>query len=110
MITRESAQDEGRSLYTELTRRLREACAARVTTIMGEWGFSSDEHPHGDRLGRLGSHVPTSTVCIDRPTKMAELWPIVDRVTEEHGIVTSLLVPGYRESTESVRHGFLPAA
>lgn len=96
IYTRETAQVEGRSLYTELTRRLRDAGAAGVTTIRGEWGFSSDEPPHGDKLGRLASHAPTYTVYVDRPARVAELWPLVDRLTAEHGIVT----------LGSVSHGF----
>ena len=71
--------------------------AAGATTILGDWGFSSDEPPHGDKLGRVASHRPTYTVCIDRPERIAELWPIIDELTAEHGIVTSLFVPGYRE-------------
>lgn len=97
VYTRQSAQVNGRALYTELTRRLREAGAAGVTTIRGHWGFSGEERPHGDRLGRLTSHAPTYTTYIDRPGKVAETWPIVDELTAEHGIVTSLLVPAYRE-------------
>ena len=108
IYTRETAQVEGRALYTELTRRLREAGAAGATTIRGEWGFSSDEPPHGDRLGRFASHAPTYTVYIDRPAKVAELWPIVDELTAEHGIVTSLLVPGYRERADGIAAGRLP--
>ena len=97
VYTRQSAQVGGRALYTELTRRLRGAGAAGVTTIRGHWGFSSDEDPHGDTLGRLTSHAPTYTTYVDRPEKIAETWPIVDEVTAEHGVVTSLLVPTYRE-------------
>lgn len=97
VYTRQSAQAGGRALYTELTRRLGRAGAAGVTTIRGHWGFSSDENPHGDRLGRLTSHAPTYTTYVDRPEKIAETWPIVDELTAEHGLVTSLLVPTYRE-------------
>jgi PII-like signaling protein len=97
VYTRQSAQVNGRALHTELTRRLREAGAAGVTTIRGHWGFSSDEPPHGDRFARFASHAPTYTTYIDRPSKVAELWPVVDELTADHGIVTSLLVPAYRE-------------
>ena len=98
VYTRRTAEVNGRALYSELTRRLREAGAAGATTILGDWGFSSDEPPHGDKLGRVASHRPTYTVYIDRPEKVAEVWPLIDEATNEHGIVTSLLVPGYRES------------
>jgi PII-like signaling protein len=97
VYTRQSAQVNGRALYTELTRRLREAGAAGATTIRGHWGFSSDEPPHGDKFARFTSHGPTYTTYIDRPAKVAELWPLIDEVTAEHGIVTSLFVPAYRE-------------
>jgi PII-like signaling protein len=107
IYTRQTAQFEGRTLYTELTRRLRESGAAGVTTIRGEWGFSSDEAPYGDRLGTLASHVPTYTVYIDHAQKVAEVWPLIDEVTAEHGIVTSTFVPGYRERAGETMHGRL---
>ena len=110
MYTRRTAEVHGRPLYSELTRRLREAGAAGATTVLGEWGFSSDEPPHGDKLGRIKSHRPTYTVCIDRPARIAELWPVIDELTAEHGIVTSRFVPGYRERAGTVAHGSLSVA
>lgn len=110
IYTRRSAQVNGRALYSELTRRLREVGAAGVTTILGEWGFSSDEQPYGDRLGRLASHAPSYTVYIDRAHKVAEVWPIVDELTAEHGIVTWMVVPGYRERADDTVHGDLHLA
>ena len=67
VYTRQSARANGGAIYTALTRRLREAGAAGATTLRGEWGFSSDERPFGDRFGTLASHVPTYTVLVDRP-------------------------------------------
>ena len=109
VYTRRSAQVDGHALYSELTRLLRESGGAGATTILGDWGFSSDEPPHGDVFGRVASHRPTYTVYIDRPEKVAELWPIIDRLTAHHGIVTSLLVPGYRERAGEIAHGSLDA-
>jgi PII-like signaling protein len=110
VYTRRAAHANGQPLYAQLTRRLRMAGAAGATTILGEWGFSSDERPHGDRLGVVASHRPTYTVYIDRPEKVAEVWPVVDDVTAEHGIVTSLIVPGYRERAGGTVHGALDGA
>lgn len=110
VYTRRTAEVHGSPLYIELTRRLREAGAAGATTVLGEWGFSSDEPPHGDKLGRVASHRPTYTVCIDRPSRIAELWPVIDELTAEHGIVTSLFVPGYRERAGKTAHGSLRVA
>jgi PII-like signaling protein len=107
VYTRQSARTEGGAIYTVLTRRLREAGAAGVTTVRGEWGFSSDERPFGDRFGTIASHVPTYTILVDRPRKIAEIWPIVDEVTAEHGVVTAAFVPAYRERAGDVEHGRL---
>ena len=71
VYTRQSAHTKGGAIYTVLTRRLRQAGAAGITTLRGEWGFSSDERPFGDRFGTLASHVPTYTVFVDRPSKIA---------------------------------------
>ena len=97
VYTRRAAKVNGRVLHAELTRRLRELGAAGATTILGDWGFSSDEPPHGDKVGTVASHRPTYTIYVDRPEKVAEIWPAIDELTASHGVVTSLLVPGYRE-------------
>lgn len=110
IYTRQSAQVNGRALYTELTRRLREAGAAGVTTVPGHWGFSSDEPPHGDRFARLRSDAATYTTCVDRASKVAELWPVIDDLTSQHGIVTSRFVPAYRERRGPLTHGGLRLA
>lgn len=107
VYTRRTAEVNGRALYSELTRRLREVGAAGATTILGDWGFSSDEQPHGDKLGSVKSHRPTYTVYIDRPEKVTEVWPLIDELTADHGIVTSLLAPGYRERAGETVHGSL---
>jgi PII-like signaling protein len=107
VYTRQSAPARGGALYTVLTRRLREAGAAGITTVRGEWGFSSDERPFGDRFGTIGSHAPTYTIFVDRPRRIAELWPIVDEITAEHGVVTAVLVPAYRERAEQIVRGRL---
>jgi len=110
IYTRRSAQANGRALYTELTRQLREAGAAGVTTILGHWGFLGDEPPHGDRFPWLTTHTPTYTTYIDRPAKVAEVWPIIDDLTARRGLVTSLLVPAYRERRGERVHGGLRLA
>jgi PII-like signaling protein len=107
VYTRQSARVAGGSVCTALTRRLRDAGAAGVTTVRGEWGFSGDEAPSGDRFATLASHVPTYTVFVDRPSRIAEVWPVVDEITAEHGVVTAALVPAYRERAGGAEHGRL---
>lgn len=107
VYTRESAQADGGAIYTTLTRRLREAGAAGVTTVRGEWGFLGDERPFGDRFGTLAGHLPIYTVTVDRPRMIAEIWPLVDEVTARHGVVTAAIVPAYRERAGAIEHGRL---
>jgi PII-like signaling protein len=109
VYARHTAHVEGRTLHTELTRTLRHAAVAGATTIRGEWGFLGDDAPYGDRFG-MASHVPTYTIFIDHPAKIAAVWPLVDELTAEHGVVTSVLVPGYRERTGETIHGRLDLA
>ncbi len=97
LYTRRSARVGGHALYSELTRQLRQLGGAGATTLFGEWGFSSDEPAHGDRFGRLSSHLPSCTICIDRGEKLAELWPLIDELTAEHGILTCKEVLAYQE-------------
>ena len=110
VYTRRIAQVGGRPLHSELVRCLREANAAGATTILGDWGFASDERPYGDRLGRVASHRPTYTVYVDRPAEVARVWPLLDELTAVWGTVESLLVPGYRERSGETVHGSLDAA
>ncbi|MGA9285603.1 MAG: DUF190 domain-containing protein [Solirubrobacteraceae bacterium] len=105
VIVSEAARHGNRSVYLELVRRLRQARAAGATSMRGIWGFHGDHAPHGDRLLALHRHVPVVTEMIDRPERIAELFPIVDELTHDRGLVTSELVrassaytkrPGYR--------------
>ena len=63
--------------------------------------------PFGDRFGTLRSHVPTYTVLVERPRTLARIWPVVDEITAEHGVVTAALVPAYRERARGVEQGRL---
>jgi PII-like signaling protein len=93
IITSEAALHENRSVYLELVRRLRMANAAGATSLRGIWGFHGDHPPHGDRLLSIRRHVPIVTETIDTPGHIAALFPIVDELTHERGLVTSELVP-----------------
>ena len=81
-----------------------EAGGAGMTTIRGEWGFSSDERPYGDRSAPYQPR-PTYTVLVDRPQKVAELWPLVDELTAEHGVVTPRSCPATASAPEHCRTG-----
>lgn len=93
IVISEAAIHERRSVYVELVRRLRAAGAAGATSMRGIWGFHGNHAPHGDRLLSIRRHVPVVTETIDTPERIAALFPIVDELTEEQGLVTSELVP-----------------
>jgi PII-like signaling protein len=93
IVTSEAARHENKCVYVELVRRLREANAAGATSLRGIWGFHGDHAPHGDRLLSIRRHVPVVTVAIDTPERIAALFPIVDELTRERGLVTSEQVP-----------------
>lgn len=93
VVISEAALHERRSVYAELVRRLRTANAAGATSLRGIWGFHGDHPPHGDRLLSIRRHVPVVTETIDAPERIAALFPIVDQLTREQGLVTSELVP-----------------
>jgi PII-like signaling protein len=93
VLSSEAAQSDGRPLHRTLTRALQRAGASGVTSLRGVWGFLGDHRPHGDRLWQMGRRVPTVTVAIDRPATVARLFPIIDELTTQGGLVISELVP-----------------
>ncbi|HVR06360.1 MAG TPA: DUF190 domain-containing protein [Solirubrobacteraceae bacterium] len=93
IVVSEAAHHEHRSVYLELIARLGAAGCAGATALRGIWGFHGDHAPHGDRLLSLRRRVPVITTAIDTPERVAELWPIVDELTSEGGLVTSELLP-----------------
>jgi PII-like signaling protein len=89
----EQARHEGRPLYIQLIRRLREAGAAGATAVRGVWGFSGDHAAHGDRPLRVRRRVPVVTTIVDRSEESVRWFEIVDELTDEAGLVTSEIVP-----------------
>jgi PII-like signaling protein len=106
----EQARSNGRPLYVELIRRLREAGASGATALRGIWGYHGDHSPHGDKLLALRRHVPVVTVIVDDPESTRRWFEIVDEVTSETGLVTSELVPAARATGPEVRRGTLRLA
>jgi PII-like signaling protein len=109
LMVHASEQDhvEGRPLYVQLVRRLREAGAAGATVLRGVWGFYGAREPFGDHFLSLRRRVPVHTVIVDTPANIQRWWEIVDAVTVDHGIVTSELVPAsHAVSADDRRGGF----
>jgi PII-like signaling protein len=110
VVSSESTRHAGRALHLELVRRLRQAGAAGATSLRGIWGFHGEHLPHGDRLLSLRRHVPVLTVLIDTPERVTQLFPIVDELTREKGLVTSEVVPAMTALARGERRGGLRLA
>ncbi len=93
VFTSEAALDGGQPLHRALVRALRSAGISGATTLRGVWGFHGDHPPHGDRVLQLGRHVPTVTVVIDTPDRIAAAFGVIDQLTSERGLVTSETIP-----------------
>jgi PII-like signaling protein len=106
----EQAKHGGRPVYQELVRRLRETGAAGATTLRGIWGFHGDHAPHGDRFFSLRRQVPTVTILVDEPDRIAAAFEIVDELTDEQGLVTSEMVPALASLAEREQRGRLQLA
>ena len=110
IYTSEAALHHGQPIHRAINRQLRATGAAGCTTLRGIWGFHGNHAPHGDRAFQLGRHVPTVTVVIDTPDRLAESFAIIDELTSERGLVTSELVPAMRATTSGARRGGLRLA
>jgi PII-like signaling protein len=97
----EYARHDGRPLYTELIRRLREAGASGATAMRGCWGYHGDQRPHGDGLFSPRRRVPVTVTVIDTPERARRWFEIVDAVTSESGLVTSEFVPAVGAASSS---------
>jgi len=95
----------GGSLYVELLRELRAAGATGATVLGGIWGYSGTGPAHGDRFLSLRRRVPVVCVSIERPARLAGLWPVIDRMTARGGLVTGELVPAFRAAGPGARIG-----
>ncbi len=91
--TTESELHGGQPINRALIRRLRSAGISGATTLRCIWGYLGDHDPHGDRIMQFGRNVPTVTIVIDSPKRIAESFPIIDELTSEYGLVTSEIVP-----------------
>ena len=115
VYTSEAQRHDGLPIHRVMIRRLRQSDHARgATALRGIWGFHGDHLPHGDKLFQLGRHVPVTTIIVDTPDNIARSFDIVDELTQEHGLVTSEMVPALlavdgddrRGGTKLARHDY----
>lgn len=110
VFTSEGVEHRGRPVHRAISRGLRQAGLSGATTVRGMWGFYGDHDPHGDRLLQVGRHVPTMTVVVDTPERIATAYDVVDELTDEQGLVTCETIPAMRSSTGERHRGGLRLA
>jgi PII-like signaling protein len=92
--TSEATGHGGLPIHRALVHQLLESGMARGATVLrGIWGFHGDHEPHGDKLFQLSRRMPVVTIIIDTPEWIARSFDIVNELTEDHGLVTSEMVP-----------------
>jgi PII-like signaling protein len=94
VYTSEATLHDGVPIHRAIVKRLFDANAASGATVLrGVWGFHGDHKPHGDKMIQLTRQVPVTTIVVDSPERIAASFDIIDTVTDQHGLVTSELVP-----------------
>jgi PII-like signaling protein len=92
--TSEATGHGGLPIHRALVHQLLESGMAHGATVLrGIWGFHGDHEPHGDKLFQLTRRMPVVTIIIDTPERIARSFDIVNELTEDHGLVTSEMVP-----------------
>lgn len=110
IYTSESHLHGGEPIHRGIVRKLRATNARGATALRGAWGFHGDHEPHGDRFFQLGRRVPVVTIVVDTPERIAASFEVVDKLTHEHGLVTSEMIPAMAYFTEAGDHGALRLA
>ncbi len=96
VYTSGAARYEGQPIHRAMVRSLRSAGISGPTTYAGIWGFHGDRPPHGDHFLRLGRQAPYITTVIDAPERISAAFDILDKLTGEHGLITSETVSAVR--------------
>jgi PII-like signaling protein len=110
VYTSQSATHDKHPINLQIIRRLRESDAAGATNLRSIWGFHGDHTPHGDRFFQIRRHVPVVTIVIDTPERIARSFQIIDKLTTEHGLVTSEMIPAMTAMSEARSIGGLRLA
>ena len=106
IYTAESARHHRQPIHRAIIQRLRQQRTSRGATVLrGIWGFHGNHEPHGDKLFQLARNVPVATIVIDTPDNIATSFDIIDELTQEHGLVTSEMVPAQITIDGQHHHG-----
>jgi PII-like signaling protein len=110
VVCGEQSRHAGQPLAEALVHGLRELGAAGATALRGIWGFHGDHAPHGDTLWQLRRRVPVIVTTVDAPERSRQAFELIDRLTDEDGLVVSERVPAFRATGPDVTLGALRLA
>lgn len=83
----EDDEHEGRPLYEEIVRLLREEGLAGATVFRGIEGYGASSVIHAAKVLRLSEDLPIVIECVDRAENIERILPRLDALISE-GMVT----------------------
>jgi hypothetical protein len=97
----ESDRHEGRPLYEVIVEEARRRGMAGATVLRGVMGFGADSRLHTTKILRLSEDLPIIIEIVDRPERIAEYLPELDKMIVE-GLITleRARVMAYRHSPQ----------
>ncbi len=78
---------EGRPLHEAIILKAREAGLAGATAIRGLMGFGANSRIHTTKILRLSDDLPIIIEIVDKPDKIQEILPVLDKMIGE-GMIT----------------------
>jgi uncharacterized protein len=95
----ESDKHHHRPLYEVIVEEARKRGMAGATVVKGILGFGADSRMHSAKILRLSEDLPIIIEIVDKPERIAEFLPDLDKMIEE-GLVTleKVRVIAYRHS------------
>jgi len=93
---------EGLPLYEAIIKKAREAGLAGATAIRGNLGFGANSRIHTTKILRLSDDLPIIIEIVDKPNKIQEILPELDRMISE-GMITleKVNIVAYRSNGHS---------
>lgn len=83
----ESDTRNGRPLYEEIVRLLRDRGLAGATVLRGIEGFGAKAHLHTTRILRLSEDLPVLIEVVDEEARLRAVLPELDAMVED-GLIT----------------------
>ena len=97
----ESDHYEGRPLYEKIVLDARRRGMAGATVLRGIMGFGAHSRVHTAKVLRLSEDLPVIIEIVDKPERIAEFLPELDKMIQEGGLITleRARVIAYRHGT-----------